>query len=121
MTLHSLCAVGAVRRAGDGLKALAGRMIGIAIGVISIPVVTLSLFMAGFQHDFGWTRTEVSGAYTVLLAVVLLTSAVVGVICDRVSPRSVVLFSHVALGLAFLAFSRARALAYSSGEGRLAG
>lgn len=89
-----------------GWKALVGCMIGIAIGVISIPVVTLSLFMAGFQHDFGWTRTEVSGAYTVLLVVVLLTSPVVGIICDRINPRNVVLFSHVALGLAFLAFSR---------------
>lgn len=89
-----------------GWKVLVGSMIGIAVGVISVPVVTLSLVMASFQHDFGWTRTEVSAAYTVLIVVVLLTAPIVGMICDRISARSVVLFSHIGLGLAFLALSR---------------
>ena len=91
---------------GRGWKILFGCTLGLAIGVISIPVVALSIFMAGFQRDFGWSRTEVSGAYTVLLVIVLMTSPVIGWLCDRVNVRSVTLFSHCALGLAFLGFSR---------------
>ena len=89
-----------------GWRVLVGSMAGIAIGVISMPVVTLSIFMSGLQHDFGWSRTEVSSAFTVLIAVLLLTSPIVGIICDRVSARIVVLFSHLGLGLAFMAFSK---------------
>ena len=89
-----------------GWKVLLGSTVGIAIGVISMPVVALSIFMSGFEHDFGWTRTEVSGAFTALIVVLLFTAPIVGLICDRMSARNVVLFSHLGLGAAFLLFSR---------------
>lgn len=89
-----------------GWKVLAGSLLGIAIGVISMPVAALSIFMPGLQHEFGWTRAEVSGAFTVLVLVLLVTSPFVGLICDRIRSRNVVFISQLGLAAAFFLFSR---------------
>jgi MFS-type transporter involved in bile tolerance (Atg22 family) len=53
----------------------------------SVPLYSLGQFMAPLEHDFGWTRTEVSVGFSISLIFGVLMSPVVGRIVDLVNAR----------------------------------
>ena len=63
-------------------------------------------FYQGFQafflpmlHEFGWSRTEISAAFSLRQLEAGFMSPVVGILCDRFSPRTIILCSVVTAGL----------------------
>jgi MFS family permease len=89
-----------------GWRVLAGCILGIAVGVVAMPAAALSIFMPGFQADFGWSRTAVSLGGSILVAVLVLTSPLIGWLSDRVAEVRIAIVSMIAMACAFLLFSR---------------
>lgn len=89
-----------------GWRVLAGCILGIAVGVVAMPAAALSIFMPGFQADFGWSRTAVSLGGSILVSVLVLTSPLIGWLADRVAEVRIAIGSMIAMACAFLLFSR---------------
>jgi MFS family permease len=89
-----------------GWRVLAGCILGIAVGVVAMPAAALSIFMPGLQADFGWSRTVVSLGGSILVAVLVLTSPLIGWLSDRVAEVRIAIVSMIAMACAFLLFSR---------------
>lgn len=65
----------------------------------AVPLYSLGQFMAPLEHDFGWSRTDVSVGFSISLIVGVLMSPVVGRIVDLVNARKLVLVGCVFAGL----------------------
>lgn len=87
-------------------RILAGCILGIAVGVVAMPSAALAIFMPGFQAEFGWSRTAVSLGGSILIAVLVFTSPLVGWLADRVAEARIAIVSLLAMACAFLLFSR---------------
>jgi MFS family permease len=68
---------------------------------------TISIFIKPFESEFGWSRSDISYAYTLLSAGAALGGLVVGWTFDRIDSRIIVVFGSVvmAAGLLVLSFS----------------
>jgi MFS family permease len=62
--------------------------------------VTVSVFITPLAAEFGWTRGDISFAYTLAATCAGLSGVLMGYLADRVSTRSLVLLGAAALGLA---------------------
>ena len=60
-----------------------GANLGIAVGVAATPAIAIGVSMRGLQHDFGWTRAQISLGPTIVMLVLAFGSPLVGWICDR--------------------------------------
>jgi len=59
-----------------------------------------SVFLVALLKDFGWSRSVLAGAFSVFTLVHGAANPVIGMLCDRIGPRRLVIFGGVALGLA---------------------
>ena len=59
-----------------------------------------SVFLVALLKDFGWSRSVLAGAFSVFTLVHGAANPVIGMLCDRVGPRRLVIFGGAALGLA---------------------
>ena len=68
---------------------------------------TVSILIKPFEAEFGWSRSDISYAYTLLSAGAALGGLVVGWTFDRIDSRIIVVFGTVvmAAGLLVLSFS----------------
>lgn len=77
------------------------------VGMSSSPgpyaFAALGVFMLPLGNEFGWSRSEISSALTVLTITTALFSPVVGHMVDRVGARRVLIASLVALGVCMVA------------------
>lgn len=71
---------------------------------------TYAVFLLPLEREFGWTRSQVTGVYSVYLLVNGATAALVGILFDRLGPRWVYGLGVGCLGTAFLLASRLGAL-----------
>src|SRR5262245_55682297 len=77
----------------SGILATLGSTIGLALGPSVIAVLTISPYIVPIQQEFGWTRVQVSLAFTIVAYMIVLVSPLQGVLVDRFGPRRVVLTS----------------------------
>jgi MFS family permease len=77
------------------LAAIAGTL-GLAYGVW----YSYSVYLVALLGEFGWSRSVLAGAFSVFTLVHGVANPLVGMLCDRVGPRRLVVFGGVALGLA---------------------
>lgn len=91
-------------------KMLVGCMLGIAIGVHSLPYYTAGIFLVPLTAEFGWTRTQASFAPTILMIVLGLAAPFAGALIDRVGERRAALTSLAFVGGGFICLS------FQSGE-----
>lgn len=99
---------GAATRGGElreNWPALVGCTLGLAVGVHSLPFYTSGLFMGSLTGSFGWTRTQMSLATTILIAGIALLSPFMGAIVDRYGERKVASPSLVLVALGFVALA----------------
>ena len=91
-----------------------GSTIGLALGPSVIAVLTISPYIVPIQEEFGWTRVQVSRAFTIVAYMIVLISPLQGALVDRFGPRRVVLTSipWFAVSLAVLYFTPKNLLAY---------
>lgn len=62
---------------------------------------TYVVFLLPLEHEFGWTRSELTGVYSIYLLTHGLTSPLIGVLFDRIGPRWVYGAGLALLGGAF--------------------
>jgi MFS family permease len=98
----------------DGILTALGSTIGLAFGPSVIAVLTISLYIPAIEQEFGWTRVQVSLAFTIVAYMIVAVSPLQGFLVDRFGPRKVVLTSIplFALSLAALYFTPPNLLVY---------
>ena len=78
----------------------------LALGVI----YAWSVFVAPFDADFGWTRTEVSVVFTIAILSVGSWFVVAGFLQDRFGPQKVAAFGGILYALGFFLASQTESL-----------
>ena len=83
----------------------------LAIGVVSISAqtassMTFSVLMKPMLADFGWTRTDFTGAMTLRMTVMVLLIAYAGLLTDRIGARFVLAAGALIIGVGSLAVAR---------------
>jgi MFS family permease len=87
----------------------------LAIGVLSISAqtassMTFSVLMKPMLADFGWARTDFTGAMTLRMTVMVLLIAYAGLLTDRFGARLVLAGGAVIIGVGSLAIARIESL-----------
>ena len=77
----------------NGLLTTFGAMIGLALGPSVIANLTVSGYITPMEREFGWSRVDVSFAFTIVAYMIVLVSPLQGFLVDRFGPRKVVLTS----------------------------
>ena len=98
----------------SGVLTVLGSVVGLAFGPSVIAVLTISAYIQPIEQEFGWTRVQVSLAFTIVAYMIVLMSPVQGFFVDRFGPRRVVLTSIPLFGLSLAAlyFTPKNLLAY---------
>jgi len=77
----------------SGILTTLGSTVGLALGPSVIAVLTISPYIGPIEKEFGWSRVQVSLAFTIVAYMIVLMSPLQGVLVDRFGPRRVVLAS----------------------------
>ncbi len=93
----------------SGILTTLGAVAGLALGPSVIAVLTISAYIQPIEQEFGWSRVQVSLAFTLVAYMIVLVSPLQGWFVDRFGPRRTVLTSIplFGLGLAALYFTPA--------------
>ncbi|MEK6244602.1 MAG: MFS transporter [Pseudomonadota bacterium] len=71
---------------------------------------TYAVFLLPLEREFGWTRSELTGVYSIYLLVNGFTAPLVGLLFDRLGPRWVYGAGIACLGVAFFLAQRLESL-----------
>ncbi len=74
-------------------------------------VATLSVFIGPMTTEFGWSRTEISGAVSLGGILAAITSPMLGTFLDRKGPRTILLIAVLTTGITILLLSQIGSLA----------
>jgi len=77
----------------------------VGLTLLSVGFITASTFFASLEHDFGWTRSQISSAFIVYALPGTVLAPMVGVLLDKYGARAVALPGAVAVGLVIALFS----------------
>jgi MFS family permease len=69
---------------------------------------SFGLFFKPFNDEFGWNRTEISGAYSLSQIVYGVTAIIIGLLSDKFGPRRSVVLCGILLGLGCLLMALVR-------------
>ncbi len=75
----------------SGILTTLGSVIGLALGPSVIAVLTISAYIQPIEQEFGWSRVQVSFAFTLVAYMIVLVSPLQGWCVDRYGPRRTVL------------------------------
>jgi MFS family permease len=91
----------------NGILTTLGATIGLAFGPSVIANLTVTNYIPSIEREFGWSRVDVSFAFTLVAYMIVLMSPLQGFLVDRFGPRRVVLTSIplFALSLAAIFFT----------------
>jgi len=91
----------------SGVLTTLGAMIGLSLGPSVIANLTVAAYISPIEREFGWSRVQVSLAFTIVAYMIVLVSPLQGWLVDRYGPRRVVLSSIplFALSLAAIYFT----------------
>lgn len=98
----------------NGVLTTLGATIGLAFGPSVIANLTVTGYITPIEREFGWSRVDVSFAFTLVAYMIVLMSPLQGFLVDRFGPRRVVLTSIplFALSLAAIYFTPANMAVY---------
>jgi predicted MFS family arabinose efflux permease len=89
----------------EGCQVIATSALGVGVGLLGLPILTIGLFMAPLHAELGWTRAQISGASTCINLATICAAPFIGSLCDRFGVRRVALASLTALMLGFFALA----------------
>lgn len=97
-----------------GMLTVLGSTIGLAFGPSVIAVLTIGLYIPSIEQEFGWSRVQVSFAFTIVAYLIVVVAPIQGLLVDRFGPRRVILTSIplFAASLAALYFTPAHLPTY---------
>ncbi|MGI8706555.1 MAG: MFS transporter [Sphingomicrobium sp.] len=90
----------------ENWRVLAGCVLAMTVGVIALPGAAVAIFMSGLEAEFGWSRTAISAAPSILLGMVVVMSPFVGWLSDRAREAKILAVGISGIGVSFLLFSR---------------
>jgi MFS family permease len=98
----------------NGILTTLGATIGLALGPSVIANLTVTGYITPIEQEFGWLRSDVSFAFSLVAYMIVAMSPLQGVLVDRFGPRRVVLTSIplFALSLAAIYFTPANMYVY---------
>jgi MFS family permease len=85
-------------------------VMGIAVSFGSLVIFAFGVFIKPLSDEFGWSRTEISLAFTLTALMVAVFSPFIGRIVDRVGARKVLLPCVAVYGAAFCCLALVRTL-----------
>jgi MFS family permease len=94
-----------VRSVYYGWVIVAVAFLAVAVSFGPVIVFTFGIFLRPISEEFGWTRGEVSLAFSVAALTVSLVSPLIGRLTDRFGPRPVVLVCASVYSAAFASLS----------------
>ena len=86
-------------------------VMGIAVSFGSLVIFAFGVFIKPLSDEFGWSRTQVSLAFTLTALMVAAFSPFIGRVVDRIGARKVLLPCVAVYGVAFCCLSTIRTLA----------
>jgi MFS family permease len=86
-------------------------VMGIAVSFGSLVIFAFGVFIKPLSQEFGWSRTEISLAFTLTALMVAVFSPVIGRTVDRVGARKVLLPCVAVYGAAFCSLAFTKTLA----------
>lgn len=89
----------------QGWPLILAAMVGIGLGLGSIPFYTLGVFAPELVRDFGWSFAEVMGGFTVMTLVTAASGPLTGMLADRYGVRPVAISTLILFSLGFMAFA----------------
>ena len=89
------------RRAYYGWWVLAGSVVAVAIAA-GISFWSFGLYIAPLESEFGWSRAEVSGGFSISLLVSGIVAPLIGRWIDRYGPRRIILIGAVLTAASYL-------------------
>ncbi|HET7607114.1 MAG TPA: MFS transporter [Gammaproteobacteria bacterium] len=98
----------------NGILTTLGATVGLALGPSVIANLTVTGYITPIEQEFGWLRSDVSFAFSLVAYMIVAMSPLQGVLVDRFGPRRVVLTSIplFALSLAAIYFTPANMYVY---------
>jgi MFS family permease len=98
----------------QGILTTFGAMIGLALGPSVLANLTVTAYITPIEQEFGWLRSDVSFAFSLVAYMIVVVSPIQGMLVDRFGPRRVVLTSIplFALSLAAVYFTPANIYVY---------
>jgi MFS family permease len=98
----------------NGILTTIGATVGLALGPSVIANLTVTGYITPIEREFGWSRVDVSFAFTIVAYMIVLMSPLQGYLVDRFGPRRVVLTSIplFALSLAAIYFTPSNLYVY---------
>jgi MFS family permease len=84
-----------------GIRVIASSALGVGVGLLGLPLLTIGLFMSSLHQTFDWSRAEVAGASTCINLATIIAAPFVGRLCDKVGVRPVALASLCSLTVGF--------------------
>jgi MFS family permease len=86
-----------------GILTTLGAVCGLALGPSVLAVLTISAYIQPIEQEFGWSRVQVSLAFTLVAYMIVLVSPIQGMLVDRFGPRRTILTSIPLFGLSLVA------------------
>lgn len=77
----------------QGILTTFGAMIGLALGPSVLANLTVTAYITPIEQEFGWLRSDVSFAFSLVAYMIVAVSPIQGMLVDRYGPRRVVLTS----------------------------
>jgi MFS family permease len=98
----------------NGILTTLGATVGLAFGPSVIANLTVTGYITPIEQEFGWLRSDVSFAFSLVAYMIVAMSPLQGVLVDRFGPRRVVLTSIplFALSLAAIYFTPSNIYVY---------
>ncbi len=85
------------------------KLVGVAVFMLTLMALTvfqgLGTFLVALQSQFGWSRTALSGAFSLARAEGAVLGPLEGVLVDKIGTRRMVLIGYTILGSGFILFA----------------
>lgn len=85
-------------------------LFGISTGPAAFGLASLGLMIGPLEQEFGWDRTQTSGAVSIMMICTALSLPLIGRLVDKVGVRRVLIPSVAIMGLCLLALTMVTAL-----------
>lgn len=88
-----------------GLLVIASSALGVGVGLLGLPILTIGLFMGPLHADLGWSRAQIASASTCINLATICAAPFIGSLCDRFGVRRIAMTSLAFLTVGFFALA----------------
>jgi MFS family permease len=88
-----------------GLLVIASSALGVGVGLLGLPILTIGLFMGPLHADLGWSRAQIASASTCINLATICAAPFIGFLCDRFGVRRIAMTSLAFLTVGFFALA----------------